>query len=75
MVAIPYTLYERTKLLAEALNGLIEDEEFGVDVTLTLRFHSDRSEKFRAGVIELSHGQVTAEYITQQEETLFPRPT
>ena len=38
MMATPYTLYEQVKLLVEAQNGRVLDEEFAADVTITAQF-------------------------------------
>lgn len=58
LLAIPYSLYERVKLLAAAHMGQIESEEFAGDVTLTLRFPADECAAFDAALAELSAGQI-----------------
>lgn len=72
MVAVPYPLFERTRLLADAANGQILDEEFTGDVTLTIRFSVNELAGFQAGLTELSHGKVQAEIIESNKDTIFP---
>ena len=38
MIAMPYSHYERVRLLAEAHRGIMREEEFSGEVTLTCEF-------------------------------------
>lgn len=72
MVAIPYALFERVRLLASEYRGEILDEDFAVDVTLTLRLAVVDFAGFQDGLRELSSGQLSAEIVETNEATLMP---
>jgi uncharacterized YigZ family protein len=58
LLSLPYAQYEIIKRLVVAHNGAVEGEEFGVDVTLTLRFAVDDLPAFATELQELTAGQV-----------------
>lgn len=58
ILAVPYHLYERVKLLIGEQQGSITAEDFAGDVTLTMIFAIDRRESFNAALAELSAGQL-----------------
>lgn len=72
MMAVPYTLYEQVKLLVEAQNGLVLDEEFTADVTITAQFAVNQFADFQNALQELSHGRLEAEIITTNQATIMP---
>jgi uncharacterized YigZ family protein len=72
MTAVPYTLYEQVRLLVEAQNGRVLDEEFAADVTITAQFTIDQFPGFQEALQELSHGRLQAEVITTDPETIMP---
>ena len=47
MLVLPYRLLERVRLLAASQEGLILEEDFGADITLTARFPVERLEGFQ----------------------------
>jgi len=59
LVAVGYPHYEPLKRLIEVRQGVIEDEEFAADVTLTLNFVVDDLPAFEADLAELTNGQVS----------------
>lgn len=61
LLAAPYPLLERIRILVDEIGGEILDEEFGADVTLTLRFRVDDTARFQTGLQELSAGKLTVE--------------
>ncbi len=67
MIAIPYRLLDRVRLLIPAHQGLILDQEFGVDVTLTARFPVDSLPAFQEELRNLTSGAIQAEIIETQE--------
>ncbi len=67
LLAIPYNLFERVKILTTRYNGAILDEDFAADVTLTLRFPINQLDKFQTDLRELSAGQLQAEIIETNE--------
>lgn len=70
MVAIPYNIVERVRLLVARQNGRILDEEFAGDVTMTLQFPVSSFEGFQDELRELSAGRLMAEVI-ETKETVF----
>lgn len=63
MVAIPYNLLERVRLLAAGNRGEVLGEEFGADITMTLQFPVESFERFQSGLREISAGKLKAEVI------------
>jgi uncharacterized YigZ family protein len=72
MIAFPYTHFERVKLLVEAHNGQILDEEFAADVTLTCQFAVESFLAFQDALNEMTHGTLSAEIIETNPETIMP---
>jgi uncharacterized YigZ family protein len=72
MIAAPYGLYERLRLLVEKHQGQVVDEDFGVDVTLTVRVTVDGYPAFQDALRELSGGSVYAEIVETDSETIMP---
>lgn len=67
MVAIPYNLLERVRLLVARRGGDILDEDFGGDITLTMQFAVDSFEGFQTELREISAGKLQAEVIESKE--------
>ena len=72
MVALPYSLFERAKLVISELQGLVLDEEFAGDVTLTIRFVRDQVAGFQERLRELSAGKIEALVVETDDETIMP---
>jgi len=72
LLATPYRLFEQVRLLVEAHNGLILDEEFAADVTVTAQFTVEHLPAFQEGLRELSHGRLAAEIVETNEDTIMP---
>jgi uncharacterized YigZ family protein len=68
LLALPYNLLERVRLLVNRHNGDILEEEFAAEITLTLRFPLDRLDGFQAELRELSAGKLQAEVIETTEQ-------
>ena len=71
MMALPYRLLERTRLLVTAQHGQMLDEDFGADVTLTARFAVEHLDAFQSALSELTNGAVQGE-IVETNEVLMP---
>ena len=67
MVAVPYNLLERVRLLVPRQRGEILDEEFAEDITMTMQFPVDSFETFQSALRELSGGRLKAELIETKE--------
>jgi putative IMPACT (imprinted ancient) family translation regulator len=72
MMAVPYSLFERVRLMVKAHKGQILDEDFSADVTVTARFDVEQFQAFQASLRELSNGRVAAEIIETDEATIMP---
>ena len=72
MLAMPYSHLERVRLLSAENKGLILDEEFGVDITLTAQFEVERFDAFQTALGEMSHGSLSAEIIETNPDTIMP---
>lgn len=66
MLAIPYNLLERARLLVNR-HGEILGEDFGADITLTIRMPVDSFETFQNDLREFSAGKLQAEIIETKE--------
>jgi uncharacterized YigZ family protein len=75
MMALPYNMYERVKLLIEGEHGRILDEDFAADITITAQFVVDQFPAFQDALRELSHGRLEAEIIETNPETIMPTGT
>ena len=67
MVALPYNLLERIRLVVGRNNGEVLGEDFGGDVTMTLQFPVDSYDGFQQELQELSAGKLKAEVIETKE--------
>jgi len=67
LLAIPYNLLERVRLIVPRRNGEIMGEDFAGDITLTLRFPVDTFDAFQNDLRELSAGKLQAEVIESGE--------
>jgi uncharacterized YigZ family protein len=74
LFAVPYSLFERARLLVEAHGGQVLDETFVADVTVTARFPVDRFPAFQDALRELSSGQVEALVMETDDATLVRVP-
>jgi uncharacterized YigZ family protein len=67
MLAIPYNLLERVRLLSARHQGEILGEDFAGDITMTLQFPVSEFDGFQLGMRELSAGKLQAEVIETTE--------
>jgi len=70
-IEIPYPLFEQVRLLIEAHQGQVLEQDFGIQVTLMARFAMDRVPAFQAAFSELSNGSL-GEIVHTDEATLVP---
>jgi uncharacterized YigZ family protein len=71
MLAIPYNLLERVRLLVTRQGGAVLGEDYAADITITLQFPIDSFDVFQNELRELSAGKLKAEVI-ESKETIFP---
>ncbi len=67
MLAIPYNLLERVRLVVTRQGGKVLDEDFAADITMTLQFPVDAFEVFQNELRELSAGKLKVEVIESKE--------
>jgi len=67
MVAIPYNLLERVRLMVGRNGGEVLGEDFAADITITLQFPVESMDRFQNEVRELSAGKLKAEVIETKE--------
>jgi uncharacterized protein DUF1949 len=72
MLAVPYNLFERVRLLIKELHGETQDEDFAADVTIVARFATVQVPHFQARLQELSAGRIEAEVMEIDDETIMP---
>jgi uncharacterized YigZ family protein len=72
MLAIPYNLLERLRLVINRQHGEVLGEDFAADVTMTVRLPVDSFDAFQNELRELSSGKLQAE-IMETNEMIVPR--
>lgn len=72
MIAVPYSLFERVRLLVAAHHGEILDEDFAGDVTVTARFAAERLAAFQSALQSLSAGRLEALVVASDAATIVP---
>ena len=60
-LSCPYPLFERVKLEIAAADGILDDMDYGADVTLTVSLPSERRETLQGRLTELSAGRLRLE--------------
>lgn len=70
MLAIPYNLLERVRLLATRQHGKVLDESYATDITMTLQFPIESFPSFQNELGEMSAGKLKAEVIESREAIL-----
>lgn len=72
MLAIEYSLLERTRLTSQEFGGLILEEEFAADVTLTIRFRDEKVAGFLDRINDMTRGKTNAIIIGKDADTIMP---
>lgn len=67
VLAVPYNLLERVRLMVGRNSGEVLDEDFGGDIMMTLQFPVESMEDFQLELQELSAGKLRAEVIESKE--------
>lgn len=68
MVAIPYNLLERIRLMVTRNQGEVLDEDFAGDITMTLQFPVASFDGFQNELRDLSSGKLKAEVLESGEK-------
>jgi uncharacterized YigZ family protein len=72
MFVVPYARFESAKLMINNHDGMIIDQVFGADVTLTVRLIDKHVESFKKRMIDLAHGKIEFITIEKRENTIVP---
>jgi uncharacterized YigZ family protein len=72
VISVSYSFFEQAKRIIETHKGKIIDEDFGVDVMLSIQFIEERFQEFQQQIFDASHGQITAEVIEKNPNTIMP---
>ena len=62
-VTCPYSLYDRVRLEAEKLGAVLENTDYGADITLALLLPEEAAEPFAQTLRELSAGRLVPEKV------------
>jgi uncharacterized YigZ family protein len=71
-VEIPYSLFDRFRLLVSQFAGKIVNETFTENVTFTIRFPVEEFEAFQHAISEITAGNVKADIIETNPDTIMP---
>ncbi len=72
MLAIPYSLLERVRLLAVEFEGSIDQEEFTEEVTMTIRFRDEKLGGFLEHINDMTRGNTNVIIVDRQPDTIMP---
>ncbi len=72
LLAVPYNLFEQTRLLVDFHRGRILNEKFAADVMIKAQFREERWPDFQGAFTELSHGRLSAEIVESNSATIMP---
>ncbi len=72
MFVVPYALFEPTKLMVSNHDGVMVDQIFGADVTLTVRLINKHLDSFKTRMVTLTKGAVEFITIEERENTIMP---
>lgn len=70
-LVISYPLYEQAKMIIHECGGQILEEEFGVEVTISIQLLVEKYDLLNARIIELSRGKIAAEIIDTNLDTIM----
>ena len=71
MLALPYNMLARVRILVHNFQGEILDESFAADITITIRFPVENVEQLQQELSQVSAGKLQLEII-ETSEMLFP---
>ncbi len=71
MLVLPYTYFERIKLLLDEHGGQLLDTEFSADILITAQFTVEHFPAFQEALQEMSHGSLSAEIIETNPDTIM----
>lgn len=72
MFVIAYSLFEQTQLLIRNYMGVVLDENYAADVTMTVRLATEHLACFKQKMISLTRGQIEFIELAVSENTIMP---
>jgi uncharacterized YigZ family protein len=72
LISVSYSFFEQSKRIIEKHKGKIIDEDFGVDVMLSIQFIEENYLGFKQQIFDASNGQIDSEIIDQNPNTIMP---
>jgi uncharacterized YigZ family protein len=72
MLAFPYTYIERVRQYIAQRGGVLLEEDFGADVTVTARFREENTPLFAKDIKNLTRGKVDTIIIEHNPNTILP---
>jgi len=71
-ISVPYSTFERVRLLIKARHGQILQEDFAAEVRMTARFAVEQLPTFQAALQDMSNGRLSASVVETDEATIMP---
>jgi uncharacterized YigZ family protein len=72
MFVVPYALFEQTQLLVRNHLGMVLDENYGADVTLTVRLANEHLDCFKEKMVSLTRGGIDFITLFTSDNTILP---
>jgi uncharacterized YigZ family protein len=71
-ISVPYSTFERVRLLIKARHGQILQEDFAAEVRMTARFAVEQLPTFQAALQDMSNGRLSASVVETDKATIMP---
>ena len=72
MFVIPYSIFDQSQRIINNYLGVITDQDFGADVTLTARLADTRLDSFTSRMVELTRGKIEFITLEHRKNTIMP---
>jgi len=72
MFVIPYSIFDQSQRIINNHLGVITDQDFGADVTLTARLADTRLDSFTSRMVELTRGKIEFITLEHRKNTIMP---
>ncbi len=72
MFIIPYSLFDRAKIIINGHNGKCIEENFTAEITLSVRIPDDLIEPFKSRMTELTQGNIEFITLESRQNTILP---
>ncbi len=72
LISLPYSLFERVRLVVQAHQGQMLEEDFAADVTLSVRLALEDWPSLQATLRDLSHATIEAEIVETNPTSILP---